>query len=96
MVGDEIFQLKDYLMCPYPRARSGKLPIDQAIFRYRLCRARRVIENSFGILVAPRRLFRRLIRAEKESITSYILTRVALHNYLQQTENAFSTWICGF
>ena len=82
MVGDEIFQLKDYLMRPYPGARSGKFPIDQAIFNYRLSRARRVIENSFGILVARWRLFHKPIRADKENITSYILAGVALHNYL--------------
>ena len=28
-VGDEIFQLKYYLMHPYPETRSGKLPIVQ-------------------------------------------------------------------
>ena len=51
MVGDDIFQLKDYLMRPYPRKRSGKLPIDQAVFNYRLSRARRVIENSLAFLL---------------------------------------------
>ena len=51
MVGDEIFHLKDYLMRPYPGTRSGKLIIDQAVFNYQLSRAKRVIENSFGILV---------------------------------------------
>ena len=70
MVGDKIFQLKDYLLCPYPGTKSG------------LSRARRVIDNSFGILVARRRLFRKPIRADKEIITSYILAGVALHNYL--------------
>ena len=45
MVGDEIFQLKDYLMRPYLGTRSGKPPIDQAVFNYRLSRAMRVIEN---------------------------------------------------
>ena len=89
MVGDEIFQLKDYLMRPYPGTKSGKLPVDQAVFNYRLSRARRVIENCFGILVARWRLFRRPIRADTENVTSYILAAVALHNYLQQTENAY-------
>ena len=82
MVGDEIFQLKDYLMRHYPGTTSGKLPIDQAVFNYRLSRARRVRENSFGILVARWRLFRKPIRADKENITSYILVGVALQNYL--------------
>lgn len=31
MVGDEIFQLKDYLIHPYPEIRSAKLHIDQIL-----------------------------------------------------------------
>ena len=88
MVGDEIFQLKDYLMRPYPGGRRGKLPIDKAVFNYRLSRARRVIKNSFGILVARWILFRKPIRADKDNLASYTLAAVTLHNYLQQTENA--------
>ena len=91
MVGDEIFQLKDYLMHPYPGTRSGKPPTDQAVFDYQLSRARRVIETSFDILVARWRLFRKPIVADKKNITSYILAGAALHNYLQQTENV-SYW----
>ena len=49
---------------------------------FRLSRARRVIDNSFAILVDRRRLFRKTIRADKEIITSYILAGVALYNYL--------------
>ena len=95
MVDDEIFQLKDYLMHPYPGTRSGKLPTDQAVFNYQLSRARHVIENAFGILAAKWKLFHKLICADKENITSYILAGVALHNYLQQTENT-SYCRCGF
>ena len=66
MVGDEIFQLEDYLMRPYPGTKSGKLPIDQAVFNYR--RARRVIKNCFGILVVRWGLFRKPICAETEML----------------------------
>ena len=48
-------------MSPYPGTRGGKIPIDQAVSNYRLSRARRVIENSFGILVARWRMFRKPI-----------------------------------
>lgn len=53
---DEMFQLKDYLIHPYPGTRRGKLTIDQAEFSYWLSRSKSVIENCFGILAVWWRL----------------------------------------
>ena len=85
LVGDEIFPLKTWLMRPY----GGKnLTEGQRIFNYRLSRARRTIENAFGILVARWRIFHTPIKASVENAQKYILAAIALHNYLGQTENA--------
>ena len=84
LVGDEIFPLKTWLMRPYP----GNLSLGQKIFNYRLSRARRTIENSFGILAARWRIFRQPIKAKVENAEKFTLAAIALHNYLRLTNNA--------
>ena len=72
-------------MCPY----SGKALINdqRKIFNYRLSRARRIIENTFGILVSRWRVFQTPINATPEKVEKIIIATVALHNYLRQTDN---------
>ena len=84
LLGDEIFPLKPWLMRPYP----GNLPEREQVYNYRHSRARRVIENSFGILRARWRIFSRPIIASVENTESYIMACLCLHNYLRQTDNA--------
>lgn len=50
LVGDEAFQLTNYLLRPY--SGKGGLNDERNIYNYRLSRARRTIENTFGILVS--------------------------------------------
>ena len=84
IVGDEAYPLKLNMLRPYP---GKNLSEPEAVFNYRLSRARRIIENSFGILAARWCLFRRPIIANPDAVVTYNAT-VALHNYLRTTESS--------
>ncbi|XP_050517397.1 uncharacterized protein LOC126892027 [Diabrotica virgifera virgifera] len=50
IIGDNAFPLKEYLMVPYSGSHDRGTP--ERIYNYRLSRARRIIENVFGIMSA--------------------------------------------
>ena len=60
-------------------------------FQLLIIDARRVIENTFGILVARWRVFQKPIDAKPERVEKIILAAIALHNYLRKTDNACYT-----
>lgn len=81
IVADEAFPLKEYLMKPYPNC---KLSVEQRIFNYRLSRARRVVENAFGILANRFRVLLTTINIRSTTKVEYIvLSCCALHNFLR-------------
>jgi phage FluMu protein Com len=88
LVGDEIFALKTWLMKPY----GGRdLSEEKRIYNYRLSRARRTIENAFGILAARWQIYNRPICANFTTIDAIVKATIALHNYLLCTSNAHYT-----
>ncbi len=78
-VGDEAFPLKKYPMKPYPQSLLG---VKERIANYRISRARRQVENVFGICASRFRVFRRPIIAQVDTVVSITKAVVALHNYL--------------
>ena len=85
LVGYDIFPLKPWLMKPYP---GNGLPELERVYNYRLSRARRVIENAFGIMSARWRILRRPIKAEISQVEGIVKAVTCLHNYLRLTDNA--------
>ena len=85
IVGDEAFSLRTNIMRPYP---GWNLNEPEAIFNYRLSRAHRIIENSFGILTSRWHLFRCPIITDPHKVVLLTKASIALHNFLQTTESS--------
>ena len=83
-IGDDAFQLKPHLLKPYPGGGDGDEM--KTIYNYRLSRARRVIENAFGIAAARFRIFRNPIIAKVETVTLVTKAVILLHNFLMKTQ----------
>lgn len=69
------------------------LLVNSKCFR-RLSRARRCIENAFGILVARWRLLRSRFQAFPETTDAYVKACVALHNFVMTTEREGTSMYC--
>ena len=70
-VADEAFPLRCDLMRPFPRG-TACLSQDELVFNYRLSRARRFVENAFGVLVQHWRIFSRKLNLLPEYADSVI------------------------
>ncbi|CAF4946281.1 unnamed protein product [Pieris macdunnoughi] len=80
--GDKAFALNDYTLKPYEGTpERGSM---ERIFNYRLSRARRVVENAFGILSSVFRVLRKPLLLEPEKATKVVLTTICLYNYLRR------------
>ncbi|KAH6940342.1 hypothetical protein HPB50_026947 [Hyalomma asiaticum] len=78
-IGDEAFQLRKDFMRPFP---ARQLDDSRRIFNYRLSRARRCVENAFGITAARWRILLRTINLLPENVDYVIKAACVLHNFL--------------
>lgn len=83
ILGDAAFPLKCYLMKPYPS--KFQQPVKEKVFNYRLSRARRVVENAFGILSSRFRIFRKPILLSPETTIKLTKAACALHNWIRKS-----------
>ena len=82
IVADEAFPLKRNIMRPYPRGTQLSLPREEAIFNYRLGRARMPVKNPFGILAQLWRIFDRKMPLDPDNVDFVVQAAVCLHNML--------------
>uniref|UniRef100_A0A182F482 DDE Tnp4 domain-containing protein n=1 Tax=Anopheles albimanus TaxID=7167 RepID=A0A182F482_ANOAL len=83
LVGDEGFALASYMMRPYARASLGADP-RKKLFNSSLSRARRVVENAFGIMAMKWQNFGRAIHCKEETIDTIIQAACCLNNFILQ------------
>ncbi|XP_069606045.1 uncharacterized protein [Ranitomeya imitator] len=81
MVSDEAFPLKTNLLRPYPRRA---LDDRRRIFNYRLSRARKYVECTFGIMCSQWRIFHTAIQLDTETVDTVIKACCVLHNYVRE------------
>lgn len=83
IIGDDAFPLSLNVLKPFSRRN---LSLTERVYNYRLSRARRVVENAFGILAARFRIFGKAI--DLDLMDLIVQCACALHNWLRTTSTA--------
>ena len=82
IVADDAFPLRDWLMKPFPTRQMTK---EERIFNYRLSRARRVVENAFGILSHRFRVLMKPMLLRPDNAVVVTMACCVLHNLIRKT-----------
>ena len=85
LVADDAFAMRPNVKKPYGQRGLTML---QRVYNYGLSRARRIIENVFGIMSARFRVLRKPIHLDAEKTKKVTLACCVLHNYLMATNKA--------
>lgn len=80
-VADDAFPLHSHMLKPFAHKT---LTQEERIFNYRLSRARRTVENAFGILANRFRVFHTAINMKPDKINFIVLASCVLHNFLRR------------
>lgn len=83
IVADDAFALKTYLMKPFSFRGQNRT---EHIYNYRLSRARRMVESTFGLMAGRFRLLRTTIELSEENIKLCVLAICVLHNWLMTVD----------
>lgn len=87
-LGDSAFAISTKIMKPYPYNLAN---YEQKIFNYRLSRARRVVENVFGILSSRFRFYHTALNMSLDNVDSIVLASCVLHNFLVRNNGGYIT-----
>ena len=82
VVADPAFPLEKHIMRSYP---GRGCPEDELVFNYRLSRARRIVENAFGLLAARWRIYHTKIAVNPQFTVDIVKATCLLHNLVQKS-----------
>lgn len=82
LIGDEAFRLQAHVMKPFNQ-RVSRVDRRKEKYNKRLCRARRVVENAFGILAQKWRIYFKPMHLKVTTAKKVIKATCVLHNYLR-------------
>lgn len=83
ILGDQAFELNYYTIKPFRGTPvTGSV---ERIFNYRLSRARRVVENAFGISSSVFRILRKPLLLQPKTAKKVVLAIMYLHNFLRKS-----------
>ena len=80
IIDDDAFPLETWLMKPFSKR---DLTNEERIFNYRLSRARRIVENAFGILANRWQCIMTTMRPAPETVNKIVITCCCLHNLMR-------------
>ena len=80
IIGDNAFGIQPELMNPFP---IRDMEYNQRIYNYRLSRARRVVENAFGMLANKFRVLLQTMTQTPSTVRKIVTTCVILHNLMR-------------
>ncbi|XP_061172633.1 uncharacterized protein LOC133181974 [Saccostrea echinata] len=80
LVGDDAFPLRSWMMKSYS---NRNMTNEERIFNYRLSRARRVVENTFGILAHRWRCMLGTMQQDPDRAKIIVMAAICLHNLMR-------------
>lgn len=83
LIGDDAFALHKHLIKPYG---GHSLTVEKRIFNYRVCKGRRYVECTFGILSNKWRIFHRAMNVNPTYATDIVNACVVLHNFVRDRD----------
>ena len=90
-VADAAFSLTKHIMKPYAGVHPSGSP--KRIFNYRLSRARRIVESTFGIVSSVFRVLRKPMLLEPEKAEVVVMAIACVHNFLRNSQTSRQTYI---